>query len=328
MSDAESHSSSARRPKVSVCIVTYNHVDYIGDCVRSAILQEGPFDLEILVGDDCSTDGTRPVLRSMAKLWPDVLVIFEHERNLGPSANLKYLMSRATGDFVAHLDGDDFWMPGKLRRQINFLQSHHEASAVYCNAIALGPDMEPLGVFNNTQPELFDGRFLLERGNFLNHSTLCYRALVRSELLEIQGQFFDYRMHIRLSMMGMLGYLNCALVGYRIGVNASMSNTMSGVMASMYWEAISDAAIRSDYIDAARTCAAHFTADRLVEAARRFDFKAIKHWIAMPDTLPPSLQRGVRRRAITQVITDAIGWLLRGRWLPAKQPAVRVLFVR
>jgi cellulose synthase/poly-beta-1,6-N-acetylglucosamine synthase-like glycosyltransferase len=70
-------------PKVSVCVVTYNQEKYIGQCLQSVVDQETDFDFEVLVADDCSTDGTRLILHEFANKYPGIVKPILSEVNVG-----------------------------------------------------------------------------------------------------------------------------------------------------------------------------------------------------------------------------------------------------
>ena len=91
--------------------MTYNHERYIRDCILSVLFQDFGGDLEILVGEDGSTDGTRAILKKLDARFPGRLTLLLREANMGPFDNLRDLAGRAKGEFIAHLDGDDYWMP-------------------------------------------------------------------------------------------------------------------------------------------------------------------------------------------------------------------------
>ncbi len=106
-------------PVLSICVQTYNHVDYIGECLQSLVDQKTDFSFEVLVGDDRSTDGTREVVDEFAKRYPTIVKPIYRERNLGAIGNYMDTHQRATGRYVAHLDGDDYALPGKLQKQVD-----------------------------------------------------------------------------------------------------------------------------------------------------------------------------------------------------------------
>jgi glycosyltransferase involved in cell wall biosynthesis len=232
-------SAFADRPKVSVCVTTYNHRKYIKDCLLSVLMQSCDADLEILVGDDCSTDETGEIIRQVSAMFPGRITAPARERNLGACDNCRDLIARATGQYIAMLDGDDYWLPGKLAAQLEYAAKHPECAAVYTNAYVVSDTGEFLGLFNNRQPEVFDTDYLLAR-NFLNFSSLLFRAEFRDALLGMSGDFIDYRVHLRLSRRGPLGYVNRQLLMYRAASATSMIKNVPGSVRSLYWEALCD----------------------------------------------------------------------------------------
>ncbi|HZW12296.1 MAG TPA: glycosyltransferase [Noviherbaspirillum sp.] len=117
--------------KVSVCVVTYNQEKYIRECLQSILDQEVDFDYEVIVGDDCSTDGTRAIVQEFANKYPEIVKPIFHEKNLGPTDNYLYVHNRAKGKYVSHLDGDDYCLPGKLRTLASFLDRNPDCRIVW-----------------------------------------------------------------------------------------------------------------------------------------------------------------------------------------------------
>ena len=224
--------------KVSVCVTAFNHERYIKDCLISVIGQLIDVDLEILVGDDNSSDGTQAIVEGIARTFPGVIRYFRHEPNLGPSANYQYLIARAQGDFIAHLDGDDHWLPGKLIAQLNFMAAHPICVACYTDAVVVSDLRKLIGGFTSMVPQTFDRAFLLRKGNFLNHSSLLYRASAKQEITQIARPFIDYRIHLNLGKHGLLGFLDEALVVYRSGSTHSMVRTAPDNVRLLYLEAL------------------------------------------------------------------------------------------
>ena len=226
------------RPKVSVCVVAYNHARYIDACLASAVGQEVDADLEILVGDDHSTDDTARIIGRHAEARPDLIRPVFHERNVGGSQNYRDLIGLASGSYIAHLDGDDYWLPGKLAEQIAFLERHTDCVAAYTNAIVISDDGRQVARFNGAVPELFDLDFLVRAGNFLNGSSLMYRARCKTPILQLQGDTLDYHYHVLLAGQGRLGYLNRDLTAYRRrSATSTLSNNYELVLEP-YWKAI------------------------------------------------------------------------------------------
>jgi glycosyltransferase involved in cell wall biosynthesis len=247
-----------KKAKVSICIVTFNHARYIKDCLVSVLMQRQDALIEILVGDDCSTDDTGRIVQLLAEEHPGCIRFFCHRKKKGPSENIRYLIEQADGDYIAHLDGDDFWLPGKLERQLQFMESHEACSAVYTNAIVVDKDNTLIGVFNNRQPEIQDVNYLLRRGNYLNHSSMLYRSRSKKSILAIRGRLLDYRIHCCLALQGGLGYLNSTLVAYRLGASGSLVSTTPDVVRIMLWETLQEMRKATVYSDALLDSMSHF----------------------------------------------------------------------
>ncbi|HEY8102332.1 MAG TPA: glycosyltransferase, partial [Burkholderiaceae bacterium] len=160
---------SNKNPTVSVCVVTYNQEKYIQDCLLGVLLQTLDADVEILVGDDASTDKTNEIIQFISEKYPGRIKLFRHEKNLGGCRNYQFLIEQARGDFIAHLDGDDYWLPGKLKRQLAFLENHSECVAVYANAVVINRERALLGIFTDRHPDTQDINYLLRKGNYLAH---------------------------------------------------------------------------------------------------------------------------------------------------------------
>jgi glycosyltransferase involved in cell wall biosynthesis len=113
--------------KVSVCVVTYNHEKYLAEALDSILMQEVDFPIEIEIGEDRSADKTLAICREYEKKYPGIIRLHVNEKNLGYNWNFYRTMERCQGEYVAVLDGDDFWTdPLKLKKQIEFLDKHSE----------------------------------------------------------------------------------------------------------------------------------------------------------------------------------------------------------
>ena len=126
-----SPAQDAGAPKVTVCVITYNQVRYIGACLQSLVEQQTDFPFEVLVGDDCSTDGTADVVADFARQHPGLVTLHRQPSNTGGSRNNNELHARARGEYVAHVDGDDLTLPGKLQAQVDVLDGDPECTAVW-----------------------------------------------------------------------------------------------------------------------------------------------------------------------------------------------------
>ena len=114
-----------KEPVVSVLVITYNQAKFVEHALESVLGQETAFPIEILVGDDCSTDGTSGIITQFTA--DSRLRVFQRPCNLGATKNLYDLQTRARGRYIAYLEGDDYWkQPDKLQKQVEFLEKHKE----------------------------------------------------------------------------------------------------------------------------------------------------------------------------------------------------------
>jgi glycosyltransferase involved in cell wall biosynthesis len=139
-------------PKVSVCIVTYNQKRFIGDAIESALMQKTTFPYEIIVGDDCSTDGTRDLLRRYQSQHPDrIRLNLLEERDpteIPAKTNMVTNLESARAPFIALLDGDDYWLStDKLQKQVALMTDRAAVQLSFHNArIELGEPLRDEGV--------------------------------------------------------------------------------------------------------------------------------------------------------------------------------------
>lgn len=129
-------------PLVSVIMPSYNVERHIAESIRSVQAQTVP-DWELLISDDCSTDGTRAVVERIVAEDPRVQ-LFPLEENSGAAAARNNSLAHARGRYVAYLDADDLWLPEKLERQISFMEERGAAFSCASYEV-IGEDGEPLG---------------------------------------------------------------------------------------------------------------------------------------------------------------------------------------
>jgi len=119
-------------PVVTTMITAYNHRPYLKRAIESALMQQGEFVHEVIVADDCSTDGTPQLLAELEKEYPGHFTILKTPKNLGIAQNMRRCFATAKGKYIAVLEGDDYWItPWKLNRQVRFLSSNPDCSMVF-----------------------------------------------------------------------------------------------------------------------------------------------------------------------------------------------------
>lgn len=114
-------------PLVSICCATYNHEKYLAQAMESFLMQKVSFPIEIIIGDDCSTDGTPQIVQDYAGRFPQLVRVIASDANVGVSQNAFRIRSAARGKYIALCEGDDYWTdPHKLQKQVDFLEENPE----------------------------------------------------------------------------------------------------------------------------------------------------------------------------------------------------------
>lgn len=206
------------KPKVSVTVITYNHGKWLAECLESIVTQVTDFPFEVIVGDDASTDGiTTRILRDYAERYPHLVVPVFRERNINPTQNRLDVMRRTSGKYIAHIDGDDTMLPGKLQKQADFLDSHPECSIVAHDVRVVdgGSGDVILNFFVTFRvPRVADINYLVQHGCYFAHCSKMYRrTAVKSWVRD--RRTVDFFHHIEQASGGAIGYLNEVLGVYR-----------------------------------------------------------------------------------------------------------------
>lgn len=115
--------------RVSAIVLTYNQRHFVPETLASVLAQTYA-DLEIVVADDGSTDGTQDLITEIASRHHNIIPALG-ARNVGIAGNLNRALAHCTGEFVAYLGGDDLMLPEKLERQVAFMRAHPECAMCY-----------------------------------------------------------------------------------------------------------------------------------------------------------------------------------------------------
>jgi len=212
-------SDSRQAPKVSIVTLSYNQERYIREALDSVLMQECDFKFECIVGDDRSSDSTPEILREYQARHPDRIHPVIREENLGPRRNLADILSRCTGQYVAILDGDDYWTsPHKLQTQVAFMDAHPDCALSFHDVRAITEDGQPYDLEICTpRPERTEIEDLLKE-NYISTCTVMYRWGLVEKLPEWWDKTWvsDYSLHVLHAAHGWIGYIDEEMAAYRI----------------------------------------------------------------------------------------------------------------
>jgi len=115
--------------KLTVAVLAYNQVQFVRQALDSVLAQQTEFDFDIVISEDCSTDGTREIVREYAAEHPNKIHLLMSTFNAGDFRVIEELYKSARGAYIALLEGDDYWTsPHKLQKQVEFMEENQQYS--------------------------------------------------------------------------------------------------------------------------------------------------------------------------------------------------------
>lgn len=175
---------------VSVIMCTYNGAKYLREQLDSIIGQTYPIH-ELIIQDDCSTDGTVAIVEEYIQKYPNIKLFVNHH-NLGFNQNFKNAAMRATGDFVAISDQDDVWFPLKIEKQVIAIGKHDICCSNYLRGKNLGDSKEIETEYNL--------ELLLFYPHVLGHTMLCKQSFIQDNKNWIDGIWYDMGLALAASV--------------------------------------------------------------------------------------------------------------------------------
>lgn len=202
--------------KVSVCVVTYNQENYIAECLESLVTQQTNFKYEIIVGEDCSTDCTRSIVQSYVGKYPELIVPLFYENNIGAVENIKKVYKKAKGKYIAHMDGDDMALPGKLQKQFDILEKNPDCSICVHNMNAVDKNSNfmkrEFTIFDEKKYSLID-MYLINP--FFIHSSKMFINKIDEYIDDLNENALDIEVHIEQAKQGDIYFIGESLGVYR-----------------------------------------------------------------------------------------------------------------
>jgi glycosyltransferase involved in cell wall biosynthesis len=211
-------------PLVSVCITTYNHAAFINEALDSVLMQKVDFPIEILLGEDDSSDGTREICIAYVEKNKDKIRLFLHKRenvihiNGRPTGRYNFLnnIRNAKGKYIALLDGDDYWTdPLKLQKQVSFLEKNPGYSVSFHKTNKMVNRELKTDYLNETTP-VTTGFKEISLGNYIRTLSVVYRNDFKIPEILTETPVADYVIHVLNAQKGNIHFLNEIMGVYRM----------------------------------------------------------------------------------------------------------------
>jgi glycosyltransferase involved in cell wall biosynthesis len=207
--------------KVTVVVVTYNHARYIETALQSVHQQETDFDFEILISEDASTDGTTDIVRAWQARYPDCVRLILSSENVRSNQVVARAFAAARGDYIALLDGDDYWTsPYKLQQQVDMLDADNSLTLCFANADIVDQDGSSFGKLwtsptlkqRLTLADLWDGNPFATCGSLFRRSAVA-------QIPHWYDGFFpvtDWPLYLLFAEQGDIAFLPQSMGAYRL----------------------------------------------------------------------------------------------------------------
>lgn len=211
-------------PLVSVLVITYNQEEYIRQTLESIISQQHTYSYEIVITDDCSTDKTQDIINEYTKLYPLLIKSHYNDKNLGLIRNYFSTLLRCSGKYIMQCAGDDWWLPGKVKTQIEFMEKNSDIGMCYGNARTyIQKNKQFSKKIIGEKTETFEK--LLNYNGIPALSVCMKMETLKKYILEIKPLdrnwlMEDYPMWIWFSINSKIHFLNISLACYRLVENS------------------------------------------------------------------------------------------------------------
>lgn len=209
--------------EVSVAMTAYNHEEFIAQAIESALMQEVNFDYEVVIGEDCSPDRTGEIVREYQKEYPHRIRVLPRRRNLGRPYNFVDTLRSCSGQYVALLQGDDYWTsPHKLQKQVDLLEANPDFVTCYHPVGWLDQESGEIthwqhGTLSVKRKPYYTLDDLLECSNFMPTCSVIFRNRLFVEFPDwyYRAGVADFPLHILNALHGKIGFLDEPMAVYR-----------------------------------------------------------------------------------------------------------------
>jgi len=214
--------------KVSVCMITYGHEKYLQEAIEGVLIQECDFEVELIVANDGSPDGTDEIVKDIIANHPkgSWISYFKQQTNVGMMPNFIFALQQTKGKYIALCEGDDYWTdPLKLQKQVDFLEANPDYVLCFHKIKILKPNGELVNDFITKVPENYETQVdLATRGNYIHTPSVVFRNVIKEFPFEFAlTPVGDYFLYMLVTEHGKIKYIDQEMAVYRYGVGIHSS---------------------------------------------------------------------------------------------------------
>jgi glycosyltransferase involved in cell wall biosynthesis len=219
--------------KLSILIISYNQRQYLDKCLDSIFFQDIPFDYEIIVADDFSTDGSLAYIQKKLSEKGISFTVLEDEKNLGIAKNCQRGFYACKGEYIAVIEGDDYWVNSqRLKKHIGFLDTHNECVMTFNRLIYYFEEESRFYVSKwegNDNIEYYTTAKLAEGNRIVNLSSCVLRNSIVKKLDNriYNTKIGDWLIGMSMGMHGLLVKLKDPMSVYKVSSSGIWSKMNS-----------------------------------------------------------------------------------------------------
>jgi len=310
------------KPKVSVLMITYNHEGFIQDAIESILMQKTDFSLELVIGEDYSTDGTKRICLEYQKKYPKIIRVLDAGKNLGVKENFLRTLRACKGEYIAYLEGDDFWTdPNKLQIQVDFLDANPNFALCFHRIKTLNMITKEEYVLSDKNIKEISVINDLCKGNYICANSVVFRNEdERFKKFEADSNVCDWVLWVYKSQSGNIKYFNNIMSTYRVhegGVFSKQNDLYRyeiSLKAAENWKRLIGNTCDTEYKEFAGFCVIEIIKYLLIEEPA--DYNSISKYLQKLSVLikdNPALRKKLR-------------WIpIKGNGVPKENKVLRII---
>ncbi len=239
-------------PVVSVQMITYNQARFITQAVEGVLQQKTTFPIEVVIGEDCSIDGTREIVLAFKEKYPDMIRVITSETNVGMKENTLRTIRACRGKYIAFCEGDDYWhRMDKLQKQVDYLEAHPECGMVFADCHVYHDKSGNLRTNvryseGYCSPAKIDVKQILGGGNLYRWAwtltamvrrDLCHRIIESDPYLHQSEELLmgDTQLFAELALISQVSYMPESFATYRV-LDESASRSKDPKKVLHFWK--------------------------------------------------------------------------------------------
>lgn len=213
---------------VSINCITYNHEKYIAKAIEGFLKQIVNFNIEIIIGDDCSTDNTKKIIESYMKKNVGKITMISHRKNIGGKKNLNSVFKASKGKYIAICEGDDYWIdPFKLQKQVDYIMANEKCKLVCSNCYILNDRSKKITKNKECKSGIYKIEDVIKGGGgFIPTASILYEKAIMDNPPQfyLESNIADYPLQMILASKGDIFFLDDFTSVYRTEVEGSWTS--------------------------------------------------------------------------------------------------------